>query len=242
MAGHSRWAQVKHKKAGADAKRSALFSKLTRLITLATREGGPDPAANAKLRAAIEQARDAGLPKENIERALARAAGAADGEAPVSREYEAYGPGGSAYLIQAVTDSPNRTAGDLKRILADFDGNMADAGSVAWMFERRAVVSFRPAAPEGLEAATLALIDAGAIDVDADGGMLYASVTPEAAGSLERAAAEHGLAAGRTTLTMVPRTTVALGPDDRTRAMALADTLSSHPDVIAVSTNIQPVP
>lgn len=233
---------MKHKKAGADAKRSALFSKLTRLVTAASREGGPDPAANAKLRAAIEQARDAELPKENIERAIARAAGTASADALMSRQFEAYGPGGSAYLIQVLTDNPNRTAGDLKRILADSDGKMADAGSVAWMFERRAVLTFTPLAPEALEAAALALIDAGALEVEADGGTLWASVAPEAVGPFQRAAALRGLTATRTDMAMVPKATVAIGPDERGRAEALADALTNHPDVIAVSTNIQPVP
>lgn len=242
MAGHSRWAQVKHRKAGADAKRGALFSKLTRLITAASREGGHDPAANARLRAAIEQARDAGLPKGNIERAVARAAGRAAADALVSRQFEAYGPGASAYLIEVLTDNPNRTAGDLKRILADADGRMADAGSVAWMFERRAVVAFTPAAPDALEAATLALIDAGALEVEAEGGTLYAAVAPEAVGPFQRAAAGRGLTATRTDVAMVPKATVAIGPDERVRAEALADALADHPDVIAVSTNIQPVP
>src|SRR3989338_8890104 len=138
MAGHSRWAQVKHKKAGADARRGARFSKLARLITVATREGGPEPSANARLRSAMEHARGAGVPKENIARAVARAAGGGDGAALVEREYEAYGPGKSAFLIRAVTDNPNRTTAEVKTILAPCGGKLAALGSVAWIFERRA--------------------------------------------------------------------------------------------------------
>src|SRR3989344_8240812 len=178
MAGHSRWAQVKHKKAGADAKRSALFSRLARLITAAAREHGPDPAMNSRLRAAIEQARSVELPKENIERAIGRASGSGSGNALISRDYEAYGPGWSAFLIQTVTDNLNRTTGELKAILADFGGKLAEAGSVAWLFERRTLVSFTISSGRR-DAATLALIDAGAIDIGPVADGLIAIVLPE---------------------------------------------------------------
>lgn len=238
MAGHSRWAQVKHKKAGADAKRSALFSKLARTITAAAREHGPDPTANAQLRAAIEQARSSELPKENIERAINRASGAGSAEALVGRDYEAYGPGGSAFLIQVVTDNVNRTTSELKVVLADFEGKLAEAGSVAWIFERRAFVSFN-IPPEERNAATLALIDAGAIDIDADANGLTAVVPPGSAEAFQRSAAERGHVPRGTAIALAPKTTTVLDPWQYEKARALKDALEDHPDVTAVSTNIQ---
>ncbi|MDP3727640.1 MAG: YebC/PmpR family DNA-binding transcriptional regulator [bacterium] len=240
MAGHSRWAQVKHKKAGTDAKRGARFSKLARLITVAAREGGPEPSSNARLRSAVEHARDAGVPKENIARAVARAAGGGEDAALVEREYEAYGPGGSAFLIRAVTDNPNRTTAEVKAILAASDGKFAALGSVAWLFERRAIVSFTLPGPGRLEAETLALIDAGAADIEVGADRLLAIVAPESLDTFERAAAAAGLRPTHTGITQVP--TSAVSPDGaaRAKAEALADTLEDHPDIVDITTNIQP--
>ncbi|MBI4132140.1 MAG: YebC/PmpR family DNA-binding transcriptional regulator [Candidatus Sungbacteria bacterium] len=239
MAGHSRWAQVKHKKAGADARRSALFSKLGRLIAAAAREGGADPAANAKLRAAVDQARSAGLPKDNIDRAIARADGA-NAAALVSRDYEAYGPGGSAFLIQTVTDNPNRTTNDLKAILTDHGGKLAAAGSVAWQFERASIAAYPLPAPEEQDAATMALIDAGATDIDASGKDLLARVPPESLEAFLRAAARAGLVPEHTETLMAARSTVALDAAALGKARALMDALEDHPDVTTVYNNIQP--
>lgn len=240
MAGHSRWAQVKHRKAGADAKRSARFSKFVRLITMAAREGGGDPAANPKLRAAIEQARSASLPGETIERAVSRAATGGRDEALLERRFEAYGPGGGAYLIQAVTASPNRTANELKSMLAEHGGRLAEAGSVAWLFERRALITLHAPAPEEREAAELALIEAGATDVTATAGGLSAHGAPEDLDAFLRAAAERGLTVERAAVAMVPKAMRALGPEERRRAQALAQALEDHPDVTAVWANFGP--
>ncbi len=238
MAGHSRWAQVKHKKAGTDAKRSALFSKLSRLITVAAREGAPDPAANAKLRTTMEQARDAGLPKENIERAISRAAGTLDKNTLVSREYEAYGPGASAYLIHALTDNANRTASEIKAILSAYGGRLAQAGSVSWLFVRRALITFPLPRAEAQEKITLALIDAGAVDIRTAPDGLVAFVPVESAESFQAAIARENLHQAASTIALLPKTPLALAPEDLRRAEALLDALEEHADVTAVSTNI----
>lgn len=239
MAGHSRWAQVKHKKAGADAKRGALFSKLGRMISATAREGGENPNANPKLRSAVEQARGAGMPGDTIERAIARARGAAEGEALMGREYEAYGPGGSAFLIQAVTDNANRTTNEVKNILAEFGGKLARAGSVAWLFQRRMVAEFPAPAAGETEAMELALIDAGAEDIRKDSQRCRALVAPEKLESFQRAIAERGLTPTATRFAAVAKNTVAPDPADRSRAAALQAALDDHPDVTAVWTNIQ---
>lgn len=138
MSGHSRWAQIKHKKAASDAKKGKLFSKLSRLLTLAAREAGPDPKTNSKLAAAMEEARRANLPKENIERAIKKA-GEKEGAELKEVVYEAYGPGGSAVIITAVTDNPNRTTNEIKRILAEHDAKLGEMGSAQWAFEKKGV-------------------------------------------------------------------------------------------------------
>lgn len=239
MAGHSRWAQVKHKKAGTDAQRSALFSKLSRLITIAAREGAPDPAVNTKLRTAVEQARDAGLPKENIERAISRAAGALDRDALVSREYEVYGPGGSAYLIHAVTDNTNRTAHEIRALLSEFGGKLAEAGSVSWMFERRALITFPLPDAGSRDRITLILIDAGAINIETGPDGLVARIPTESIESFQEAVTRHGLHAVGSAIAMVPKTMRALAPEDLQQAALLRDALEEYPDVTAVSTNIE---
>lgn len=236
MAGHSRWAQVKHRKAGADAKRSAVFSRLARLITVAARNGGPDPEANPKLRQAITQAREAGIPGDNIRRAIERAAGAGSGDTPNPVTYEAYGPGGVAILVIGTSDNPNRTTAEVKQLLAGAGGRLAEAGSVAWIFERRMELVFRVPAG-GREAAALALIDAGADDLRAEDGTLLALVSPERMGSFRAEAARRGFRPVSNQPTMAAKRSVALGATERRAASGLLEALRSHPDVTAVWSN-----
>ena len=141
MSGHSKWSSIKHKKGAADAKRGKLFSKLSRAIIVAAREGGADPAGNLALQNAIEKARSYSMPKDNIERAIARGSGAdADAAAYETVVYEGYAPGGVAIIVEALTDNRNRTAADVRHVFSKHDGNLGGAGAVAWLFERRGVV------------------------------------------------------------------------------------------------------
>ena len=141
MSGHSKWSSIKHKKGAADAKRGQLFSKLSRAIIVAAREGGPDPEGNSALATAIQKARDNSMPKDNIERAIARGSGAGiDGQAYEQVTYEGYGPNGVAVLVEAVTDNRNRTSAEVRHLFAKHDGNLGTSGSVAWLFERKGVV------------------------------------------------------------------------------------------------------
>ena len=156
MSGHSKWSSIKHKKGAADAKRGKLFSKLSRAIIVAAREGGPDPAANLALANAVEKARSYSMPKENIERAIARGSGAdSDAQAFETVVYEGYGPNGVALIVEALTDNRNRTASDVRHAFDKHDGNLGGSGAVSWLFERRGVVLVDAVAGDEHDAAPL---------------------------------------------------------------------------------------
>lgn len=237
MSGHSKWAQIKHKKAGADAKRGALFSKLGRQISLAAREGGENPDLNPKLRSIIEKARAEGVPKDNIKRATSRAANAA---ASILQEvsYEAYGPSGEAFLIYGITDNANRTTGEIRNKLADFGGKLAEAGSVGWMFERRGILEFIP--DRGQEEKTeLLLIDGGVEDVKMENGRIFAIVAPEKIETLNTELKKRGLTAFGASIAALPKNTVPLGAEELEKSLNIKTALEDHPDVTAVFTNVR---
>src|SRR5919202_325484 len=172
MSGHSKWSSIKHKKGAADAKRGKLFSKLTRALIVAARDGGPDPGGNLALQNAIEKAREASMPKDNIERAIARGAGAAgDGASFDHVTYEGYGPGGVAVFVEALTDNRNRTAAEIRHIFTKHDGNLGESGSVAWLFERKAVVLVDGDTTDE-DDLTLVAAEGGAEDVTREGSTL----------------------------------------------------------------------
>ena len=178
MSGHSKWSSIKHKKGAADAKRGKLFSKLSRAIIVAAREGGPDPDANATLATAIQKARDNSMPKDNIERAIARGAGtSSDGEAYEHITYEGYGPSGVALFVEALTDNRNRTASDVRHIFTKNDGSLGESGSVAWLFERKGVILVPDSADE--DELTLAAADGGAEDVVREGSSFEVISAPD---------------------------------------------------------------
>src|SRR5213083_3717537 len=169
MSGHSKWSTIKHKKGAADAKRGKLFSKLTRAIIVAAKEGGGDPAANLALQNAIEKARSYSMPKDNIDRAIAKGSGAdSDTSTFETVVYEGYGPGGVAVIVETLTDNRNRTAGEVRHTFDKNDGNLGTSGSVAWLFERRGVVLV-PANGVDEDELTLAAAEGGADDVSLDG-------------------------------------------------------------------------
>src|SRR5438477_556389 len=169
VSGHSKWSSIKHKKGAADAKRGKLFSKLTRAIIVAAREGGADPGANLALQNAIEKARSYSMPKDNIERAIAKGSGAAgDGAAYETVVYEGYGPSGVAVIVEALTDNRNRTASDVRSAFSKHDGNLGASGAVAWQFDRRGIVLVDSDGVDEDEL-MLAAAEGGADDVELDG-------------------------------------------------------------------------
>jgi YebC/PmpR family DNA-binding regulatory protein len=220
MSGHSKWAQIKHRKAATDARRGQLFTKLARAITVAAREGGGDPDANFTLAAAVQKARDYSMPKENIQRAIDRGTGAGGGADAIQRVvYEGYGPGGAAILIEALTDNRNRTSADMRHLFDKHGGSLGEPGSVAWVFEKRGVVLVDAARYS--EDDLIGAIDAGADDVSADGEAL------ESAG-VQIESAE---------LTMEPSSVVQVDGGDAATLMRLMDALDDHDDVEAVHAN-----
>src|SRR4249920_1384953 len=169
MSGHSKWSSIKHKKGAADAKRGKLFSKLTRALIVAAKDGGPDPAGNLALQNAIEKARAASMPKDNIDRAIAKGSGTgSDSAAYETVVYEGYGPAGVAVIVEALTDNRNRTAGEVRHTFDKNDGNLGTPGAVAWLFERRGVILV-PADGVDEDELMLAAADGGADDVSVDG-------------------------------------------------------------------------
>src|SRR2546423_8958377 len=179
MSGHSKWSSIKHKKGAADAKRGKLFSKLSRAIIVAAREGGPDPAGNLALANAVEKARSYSMPKENIERAIARGSGTgSDAPAFATVVYHGYWPNGVALIVEALTDNRNRTASEVRHAFDKHDGNLGGAGAVAWLFERRGVILV-DADKADEDELTLAAADGGADDVVRDGSTFEGSRAPE---------------------------------------------------------------
>jgi YebC/PmpR family DNA-binding regulatory protein len=238
MSGHSKWSSIKHKKGAADAKRGKLFSKLSRAIIVAAKEGGPDPEANTTLANAIQKARDNSMPKDNIERAIARGAGAtADGETYETVTYEGYGDGGVAVFVEALTDNRNRTAAEVRHIFAKNDGNLGTSGAVAWLFERKGVVIV---AGDSVDEDELMLVaaDAGAEDVQQDGSSYEIVSAPEDFAAVRAALEAAGIAFESAELTMLPKTTVAVEDESTAKKLLrLMDALEENDDVQAVYAN-----
>jgi YebC/PmpR family DNA-binding regulatory protein len=238
MSGHSKWSSIKHKKGAADARRGQLFSKLSRAIIVAAREGGPDPDGNLALQNAIEKAREASMPKDTIERAIARGSGAgADTEAYEHVTYEGYGPAGVAVLVEALTDNRNRTASDIRHIFSKSDGNLGTSGAVAWQFERKGVILIEGSAVDEDELVLVAA-DAGAEDVALDGSTLQVTTAPEDLAAVRAALDAAGIAHESAELTMVPKTSVRVENEAAVRKLVrLIDALEDNDDVQGVYAN-----
>ena len=238
MSGHSKWSSIKHKKGAADAKRGKLFSKLSRAIIVAAKEGGGDPANNLALQNAIEKAKSYSMPKDNIDRAIAKGSGAdADSDAYETVIYEGYGPEGVAVIVEALTDNRNRTASDVRHLFDRNGGNLGTTGAVAWQFERRGVVLV-PATGVDEEELLMAAADGGADDVEQDGDVFQVTSEPASLSTVRAAVAAAGFSVESAELTMVPKTTVAVEEESKARqVMRLIDELEDLDDVQDVFAN-----
>jgi YebC/PmpR family DNA-binding regulatory protein len=236
MSGHSKWAQIKHKKATTDARRGQLFTKLARAITVAAREGGGDPEANFTLAAAVQKARDYSMPKDNIQRAIDRGTGAGGADDAIERVvYEGYGPGGVAMLVETLTDNRNRTSADIRHAFEKHGGSLGEPGSVAWVFEKRGVVLVD--ASRYSEEDLIAAIDAGAEEVSLDGDSLKVVCAAEDLGAVREALEAAGVQLEAAELTMEPKSVVQLGAGEASTMMRLMDALDDQDDVEAVHAN-----
>lgn len=239
MAGHSKWAQIKRQKSMMDVRRGQLFTKLGREITVAARQGVPDPEVNVRLRLAIQRAREHNMPQETIERAIKRATGAAE-EGGQFEEimYEGYGPGGAAILVEAMTDNRNRTAAEVRNVFNRHGGTLGEAGSVAWMFKPRGLITIPLNGGDG-EEITLQAIDAGADDVQEDDGVLEVYTEPAALDEVRRTLEQQGVKVNSAELTYVPISTITLDDTKALQVMRLIERLEELDDVQKVHTNLE---
>jgi len=238
VSGHSKWSSIKHKKGAADAKRGKLFSKLSRAIIVAAKEGGGDPANNLALQNAIEKAKSYSMPKDNIDRAIAKGSGAdADADAFETIVYEGYGPEGVAVIVEALTDNRNRTAADVRHMFSKHGGNLGATGAVAWQFDRRGVVVV-PADGVDEEELLLAAADGGADDIERDGDVFQVTSAPESLSAVREAIEASGFAVDSAELQLVPKTTVSVDDEAKARqVMRLIDALEDNDDVQDVYAN-----
>jgi YebC/PmpR family DNA-binding regulatory protein len=239
MSGHSKWSTIKHQKGAADAKRGVLFTKLSRDIALAVRDGGGvDPDMNFKLRLALDRAKSSNMPQDSITRAVKRGSGEGnDGETLEQVTYEGYGPGGGAILLQAVTTNRNRTAADVRSAFNRGGGNLGESGCVAWNFDLRGVVTIDMDDEERAEELGLIAIDAGAEDLQIDEGVLEIFAPVESLQDVQKSIEAESIAVRSSEMAMVPKTTIALGGKEAEQTLRLLDALEDLDDVQKAFTN-----
>jgi YebC/PmpR family DNA-binding regulatory protein len=237
MAGHSKWKQIKHYKAAADAKRGALFTRLIREITVAAKAGGGDPGGNPRLRTAIDNAKASSMPKENIERAIKKGTGELEGVDYVDVLYEAYGPGGVAIMIQALTDNPTRTVAEVRHKLSRGGGNLGASNSVAWMFDRKGQMVL--ATPLEEEQVIEAALEAGAEDVAREEAEYVVTAAPADLHAVKEQLERRGFAVRDAELAWVPRNTVKVEGEIAQQLLKLLDQLDDLDDVQKVDANFE---
>ncbi|MGQ0714623.1 MAG: YebC/PmpR family DNA-binding transcriptional regulator [Gemmatimonadaceae bacterium] len=236
MAGHSKWKQIKHYKAAADAKRGALFTQLIREITVSAKTGGGDPDGNPRLRTAIEAARAASMPKDNIERAIKKGTGELEGVSYSEITYEGYGPGGVAILIHTLTDNPTRTVADLRHKFSRGGGNLGATNSVAWMFERKGQIYIDAAKVEE-DAALEAALDAGAEDFTRDGDQFLVTTDPTTLHQVKGGLESKGITVQESEIAHIPKNTVRVEGKIAEQLLKLLEEVEDLDDVQKVAAN-----
>ena len=237
MSGHSKWSSIKHQKGVTDARRGQLFTKLTREITIAARQGGPDPEMNVRLRLAIQKAKANNMPQDNTERAIKRGGGGEGGQDALEEVvFEGYGPGGTAILLEAMTDNRNRTVSEIRNTFTRGGGNLGESGCVAWNFESKGVITLE-VPDDREEELTLMTIDAGAEDIEFYGSMLEVRTLPESFEAVRRVLEEAGAAVENAELSLKPKSTLLLDAKQALQTLRLLDKLEELDDVQRVYTN-----
>jgi YebC/PmpR family DNA-binding regulatory protein len=237
MSGHSHWATIKHKKGAIDAKRGKLFSKLSRAIIIAARHGGGDPDANLKLRYAIDKAREVSMPKDNIDRAIKRGTGETEGLVFEEIQYEGYGPGGVAILVDILTDNRNRTSGEIRKLFDRSGGKMGSAGCVAYMFERKGVFTVDTKTIEEDALMSIAL-DAGAEDMKRAESVFVITADPTTFNQVNEALHKAGLTLLSADITQVAKTPVDVDLETGKKVVRLMEALDDNDDVQYVYSNV----
>ncbi|MGA1845845.1 YebC/PmpR family DNA-binding transcriptional regulator [Deferribacter abyssi] len=236
MAGHSKWANIKHRKASQDAKKGKIFTKIARELTVAAKMGGSDPEMNPRLRVALEKARAANMPKENVERAIKKGTGEGNEANYEDVIYEGYGPGGVAIMVQALTDNKNRTVAEVRSTLTKKGGSLGEAGCVAWLFEKKGIIGVKK---EVIDEDTLMdiVIEAGAEDLKIEGDNYEVITEPSEYYNVKKALEEKGIAIEYAELTMRPKNTVKVEGEDAKKLLALIEALEDLDDVQEVYAN-----
>jgi YebC/PmpR family DNA-binding regulatory protein len=236
MAGHSKWHNIKFRKERQDAAKGKLFTKLARELIVAAREGGADPEMNIRLRSAIQAAKDASMPNDNIERAIKRGSGQLEGVEYVELTYEGYGPGGVAIFIRVLTDNPKRTVADIRNIMSKRGGSLGDPNCVAWMFEQKGLITVEKSKADEEQLMAIA-VEAGADDLTEEDGAYEITCAPEAFQQVRDALTASGIEPETASVSMVPRTLQPLSGDLAEKVLTLMEELEDNDDVQRVYSN-----
>ncbi len=237
MSGHNKWSTIKRKKGAADAKRGKIFTKIIKEIMIAVRESGPDPDSNARLRLAIQNAKGANMPKDNIERAIKKATGS-DAQSFIETTFEGYAPGGIAIFIECLTDNNNRTVAAVRSVFNKYGGNLGTNGSLSFLFDRKGIFNFRS---EGItmEDLELEMIDAGAQNIDADGDMITVTCAKEDFGSVNRKLNDMEIEVEEAGLKRIPNDTKKLDVESAKKVLRFVDALEDDDDIQFVYHNLE---
>lgn len=237
MSGHNKWANIKHRKAAQDKKRSSVFTKVIRELTVAAKEGGGDPSSNARLRAAIDKARDANMPKDTVEKAIKRGTGELEGVEYTEIMYEGYAPGGVALLVYGMTDNKNRTAQEIRHVFSKYGGNMAETGSVGWIFEKKGTMTVEAAEIADVEEFMMEAIEMGAEDVDDSSEILNITTQPEDLMKVAEQLKENGFTTKDVEFSYIPKNSIAVNGKDAEKVLNLISKIEELDDVQAVFAN-----
>ncbi len=240
MSGHSKWHSIKHKKAKEDAKRGKMFGKLSRMITVAAREGGSgDPKDNIALANVLSKAKEYNMPQDNIERAIKKGTGELEGADYETVVYEGYGPGGTAILVEVLTENKNRTAADIRNLFNKNNGNLGESGSVSWQFERKGVIIVSKSEMADDEELMLDIIDAGADDIEEEDDDWIIKTEPQEFMNVKDYLQKKDIRLKSSELGMIPKSTIGLSRDEASKALKLINALDDHDDVQNVTTNLE---
>jgi YebC/PmpR family DNA-binding regulatory protein len=239
MSGHSKWATIKHKKSKTDAQRGKVFTKVSRDITVAVRQGGgSDPTGNMRLKLALQKAKEANLPNDNIQRAIQKGLGGADGVNYEELTYEGYGPGGAAVMVEAMTDNRNRTAGEIRHLFSKFGGNMGETGCVGWMFDKKGLFVIAKEDIQMDEEALMSIaLEAGADDFKVEDDSYEIITNPKDFEAVQSAMQAANIKTSVAQISLVPQNTVVLQGDDAVKMLKLMEILEEHDDVQEVYAN-----